>query len=176
MDEILELFIKGPEREFHVRGISKLVGKSPTTVSKYLKDLENKKILVSEKKFNHLLFKANFENERFKRLKLNYNLKNLFESGVIDYIVKEFNHPEAIVLFGSFAKAENIERSDIDLLVISPVKKNITLEKYEKKLGHELQLFVHSRKEIDKMKDKGKELLNNFVNGITLYGNWEVFR
>ena len=74
MDNILEPFIKEPEKEFHVRQLSKLFDKSPTTISKYLKKLEKKKILKSKKKLNHLLFKANDKNEQFKQLKLNYNL------------------------------------------------------------------------------------------------------
>jgi len=176
MDKILEFFIKEPEREFHVRGISKLVGRSPTTVSKYLKKLANDNILLLDKKFNHLLFRANSENIKFKRLKLNYNLDKLYDSGLIEYLVEEFNHPEVIVLFGSSAKAENIERSDIDLLIIGGSKKDVKLGKYQKKLGHEIQLFVHSVKDIERMKDKNKELLNSFINGIRIYGSWEIFR
>ncbi|MEK6872878.1 MAG: nucleotidyltransferase domain-containing protein [Nanoarchaeota archaeon] len=176
MDKILEPFIENPEKEFHVRQIAKLVNKSPTTISKYLKKFERKDILKSDKKFNHLLFKANTENDNFKRLKLSYNLEILHSSGLIDYIVKEFNYPEAIILFGSFAKAENIPKSDVDLLIISPLKKEINLERFEEKLGHKIQLFINSKKEIEIMKRKNKELLNNFINGVTLYGFLEVFR
>ncbi|MFH1358955.1 MAG: nucleotidyltransferase domain-containing protein [archaeon] len=176
MDKILEFFIKEPETEFHVRQISKLLNKSPTTVSKYLKKLEKEGVLVSEKKLNHLLFKANAESQKFKRLKLNYNLEKLSESSIVSYLAEEFNHPEAIVLFGSFSKAENIARSDIDLLIVSSLKKEINLEKFERKLGYKIQLILHSKKEIDKMKEKNKELMNSIINGITLYGFWEVFR
>jgi len=176
MDKILESFIINPEKEFHVRGISKISGKSPTTISKYLKKLAKDKILISERKFNHLLFRANVEGDKYKRLKLDYNLDKLYNSGLIDYLVEEFNHPEAIVLFGSFAKAQNIERSDVDLLIISGSKKHIELEKYEKKLGHEIQLFVHSVKDIEFMKEKNGELLNSFINGIVVNGYFEVFR
>src|SRR3989344_7855420 len=123
MDNIFEYFIKEPEKEFHVRKIAKLVKKSPTTVSKYLKELEKKRMLISEKKFNHLLFKANIEGREFKQAKLNHNVNLINDSGLIDYLVEEFNHPEAIVLFGSFAKAENINRSDIDLVIIGSSKK-----------------------------------------------------
>ena len=176
MDKTLDFFIKEPEKEFHVRQIAKLVRKSPTTVSKYLKKLSNDGILISEKRLNHLFFKANSESNKFKTIKLNYNLNGLFNSGVIDYLIKEFNYPEAIVLFGSFSKAENIKKSDIDLLIISNLKKEIRLEKFEKKLGHEIQLFVYSREDIENMKKKNKELLNNFVNGIVVYGYWELLK
>jgi len=175
MDNILNFFIKEPEKQFHIRQISKLLGKSPTTISKYLKELKEKNILKSEKKLNHLLFKANVENKKFKQLKLNYNLNLLYGSGLIDYLVKELNYPEAIILFGSFAKAENSSVSDIDLLIISPSKKDIKLTNFEKRVGHKIQIFIHSKKDIEKIKEKNKELLNNWINGITLYGFWEVF-
>ena len=86
MDKIIEFFIKEPNKEFHIRQISKSLKKSPTTVSKYLKDFERKSILKSEKKFNHLLFRANIESKKFKQLKLNYNLSLLRDSGLIDYL------------------------------------------------------------------------------------------
>ena len=175
MDNILEIFIKEPEKEFHVRQISKLLNKSPTTISKYLKNFEKQGILKSKKKFNHLLFKANAENRSFRQNKLFYNLKLLQDSGLINFLENELNHPEAIILFGSFAKAENLSSSDIDLLIISPLKKEIDLKKFEKKIGYKIQIFIHSRKEINKMKEKNKELLNNLVNGILISGYWEVF-
>ncbi|RLG13440.1 hypothetical protein DRN69_05590 [Candidatus Pacearchaeota archaeon] len=176
MDKLLEFFIKYPEKEFHIRQLSKLINKSPTTVSKYLKEFEKKKILKSERKLNHLLFKANVENVKFKQLKLNYNLNLLQNSGIIDYLIREFNYPEAIILFGSFAKGEDISSSDIDLLVVNPSKKEIKLENFEKKLGHKVQMFIYTNKDINRMKEKNKELLNNWINGIVIYGFWEVFR
>jgi predicted nucleotidyltransferase len=172
--DMLDYFFKEPEREFHVREIAKLVKKSPTTVSKMLKRFVKEKILISEKRLNHLLFKANNEEREFKQLKLNYNIKLLYKSGLIDYLVEELNYPEAIILFGSFAKAENISRSDIDLFIVSPVKKMLDLQKFENKLGHEIQIFVHSKKEIENLKKTSVELLNNVLNGKILYGFWEL--
>lgn len=176
MDNILQLFIREPEKEFHVRQISKIVKKSPTTISKYLKNLEKQGILESEKKLNHLLFKANLNNERFKQIKLNYNLVTIKESGIIEYLEKELNSPKAIILFGSFAKAENNKKSDVDILIISELKKHLSLEKFEKKIGNNIQIFIHSESEIEKIKQKNKELLNSWINGIILYGFWELFK
>ncbi len=176
MDKILELFIRESEREFHVREIAKLLRKSPTTISKYLKKYEKEKILISNKKSNHLFFKANSEYQRFKQLKLNYNLTLLHESGLINYLIEKFNYPEAIVLFGSFAKAENNKNSDIDLLIISPKKQDINLEKFEKKLGHKVQLFINTQSELERLKEKNKELFNNWINGIVVYGYFEALK
>src|SRR3989344_6948974 len=107
MDKILDFFKKEPEREFHIRELAKLTKKSPSTISKYLSKLEKDNLLTSRFKFNHKLFKANSENTSFKDIKLFYNIEILRNSGLMDHLIKEFNHPEAIVLFGSFRKAEN---------------------------------------------------------------------
>jgi predicted nucleotidyltransferase len=175
MDDIMEFFVKEPQREFHVRELSKLTNRSPTTISKYLKKYSKKGILNSEKKLNHLIFRANTQNNEFKSLKLHYNLSQLNNSGLIGYLEKEYNHPSAIVLFGSFAKAENNKNSDIDILVISSNKKEVNLDNFEKKLGN-IQLHIYSDKEIDLMKEKNKGLLNNIINGIILSGYWELFK
>jgi len=171
--DIINYFMNEPEREFHVRELAKLTKRSPTTVSKYLKQLEKSNILISEKKLNHLFFKANSENPSFKDKKLFYNIKMIRNSGLIKFLNDKYD-PEAIILFGSFAKAENIERSDIDILVITPSKKEISLEKYERKLKHRIQLFLHSKNDFKSMKNKN--LLNNFINGIKLEGYWELFK
>lgn len=176
MDNLLEHFIKEPEREFHVRELAKLTKKSPTTVSKYLNLYKKEQLLACKNKLNHLLYKANIENKAFKDAKLFYNIKKLTSSGLIEYLDEEFNKPEAIILFGSFRKAENIAVSDIDILVVTPIKKEVNLSRFEKYLGHKIQLFLHSSKEIEVMKVKNKELLNSFINGFVLHGFWEIFK
>ena len=176
MDKILKPFIKEPEREFHIRELARINKKSPTTISKYLSKYGGKNILTAKRRLNHLLYKANLESPIFKQIKLFYNLRKLRESGLIDYLIGEFNNPEAIILFGSFRKAEDIPKSDIDLLIITPSNKEINLTRYEKLLNHKIQLFLCSHKKIDEMKTKNKELLNNFINGIVLEGFWEIFR
>ena len=96
------------------------------------------------------------------------------DSKLLDYLEHEFNYPKAIILFGSFAKAENISTSDIDLLIVSSEKKKVDFSKFEKKLRYKIQLFVHSQKEIERFKKENKELINSWINGITLYGFFEV--
>ncbi len=179
MDEknkLLRYFFEEPEREFHVRELAKLLKKSPTTISKYLNELKKEGILVSERRLNHLLFKANSKSFQFKDAKLFYNLKKIRESGILEYLDEQLNHPQAIILFGSFVKSENIKKSDIDLFIITSIKKNLDLKEFEKKLGHEIQLFLHSNQEIKEMKQKKEPLLNSIINGIVLNGYWELLK
>ncbi len=176
MDNPLKLFIENPEKEFHVRELARMSKNSPTTISKKLKQLVRGKIITMKKLSNHNYFKANTENENYKQLKLQYNLQKIGNSGLIKFIEEKLNYPEAIVLFGSWQKAENNRNSDVDILIITPIKKLISFEKIEKKLNTKIQVFQHSRKEIENLKRKNKPLLNNMINGIVIYGFWEVFR
>lgn len=175
MDNLLEHFMLEPEREFHIRELAKKAGKSPTTITKYLENYRHKGILICRKKLSHALYKASTESPAFKELKFSYNLRRLRESGLIDFLTDIFNQPEAIILFGSFSKAEDAARSDIDLMVITPIKKQPDLSKHEKILHRRIQLFLHSKAEIEAMKTKNKELLNSLTNGIVIKGYWELF-
>ena len=175
MNTTTNLFIENPERKFHLREIARILKKSPATISKNLNKLYKEKLLLREKLSNHNYFMANIENKKYKQLKLSYNLEKLNNSEIIEFIEKKLHFPQAIILFGSYAKAENNSQSDIDLLVISPTKNNINLKKFEKELGKEIHLFVNSKNEIQKMKKTNPELLNSWINGIVLYGFWEVF-
>ena len=128
MDNILELFISNPYKEFYVREISKKLKISPTTVSKYLKNMEKEGLLLSENKYNHLFFRAN-NNLLFKQKKIHYNICKIISSGLIDYLNKILD--AEIILMDN--KDEN---NEITLLVISNKKiiKEINLNDFEKKL------------------------------------------
>lgn len=165
-----------PEKDFYVREIARITKTSPTTISKILKGYVKDELLTQRKAFTHLFFKANLESKKFRNMKLYYNIEILRDSKIIEYLIEQFNEPEAIILFGSYYKAENIKKSDIDLLIISPTKKELNLEKFENILGHKVQLFIYSNKEIEKMKKNNKELLNSFINGLIVHGFWEVFK
>ncbi|MBI1970518.1 nucleotidyltransferase domain-containing protein [Candidatus Woesearchaeota archaeon] len=175
MDNLILYFFKEPGRSFHVRELAKICKKSPTTISKHLLTLQKKGLLLSSKKLNHLLFTANTGKPAFRDMKIATNLQMLRSSGLLDAITQEYNHPEAIILFGSYRKGEDTAGSDIDIAIITPLKKEINLSTFEKKLGRPIQLFCRSRSDIEDMKKKNKELLNNWINGIVVEGFWEAF-
>lgn len=171
MNNLAKIFFEKPTEEQHVRNIAKKLKISPTTASKYLKELEKKEILRSENKYRHLIFKANTESKTYKVLKRNHNIQKLYDSNLIKHLEEIYNEPEAIILFGSYSRAEDTEQSDIDLAIITTTKKEINLEKYEKKLGKKIQIFEITREEFKKM---NKNLKNNIINGIILEGYIEL--
>ncbi|RLI96702.1 MAG: hypothetical protein DRO96_02470 [Candidatus Aenigmatarchaeota archaeon] len=109
-------------------------------------------------------------NENYLLEKKLYNIKSLYVSGLVEFLKVELSNP-SIILFGSYAKGEDTERSDIDLYIETPSKKDITLEKFEKKLKRNIQIFRHK----NLFEIKNKDLVNNIINGIVLNGFVEVF-
>lgn len=162
--KVLMMFFENPTTEFHLRELSRQLKISmPTIIS--TTDTLNKDCLVQKKKSRFLTtVKANAENQRFIRLKRVVNLEQIYESGLVDELIKEYNHPQAIVLFGSYSRGEDIEKSDIDIAVITNKSMSLDAAKYEKKLKRKVHVLSLTR---DKMP---VELFNNLMNGIILEG------
>ena len=172
----LRHFYKEPNRLFHVREMARLLKLNPTTASKYLNQLNKEGLLAKSSELGHLLFKANTESSSYRYAKIYYNLKSLWDSGLIVYLDKELHYPEAILLFGSYAKGENDENSDIDLFVLANTKKHLDFDIFEKKLRANIQLFVKNRDEFAKLQKENKNLVNSILNGIVIKGYLEVFK
>ncbi len=172
----LKPFIENPNREYHLRELSRLLKISPTTVGKNLESLKKENYLLKRKDRGHLLYRANTDSDAYKDTKTYYNITRIKKSGLIDFLTNEYNYPKTIILFGSYAKAENTPQSDIDLFIVSETTKEPNLKKFEKKLGCEIQLFTANQRKFKQMKENSKELLNNILNGKILYGYIEAFQ
>jgi len=163
---ILKLFFERPSRRFNVREVARLVKISPATASKKLRSLAKAGILKQERERMLLFYRANLESDLYQDMKLFYNIRKIRESGLLDELNKFYFKP-TVVLFGSASKGLDTESSDLDLLILSEKKVGFPQkEKFEKKLGKSLQLFVF--KTIKKIKNK--ELINSIINGVVLQG------
>ena len=159
-------FLKDPEREFHVRELSKILGITPATTSKRLKELKDLNILSYRKERILDFYKSNLESQEYKDLKVYFTILSLRKSGLINTINKFYLKP-TIIFFGSSSVGLDVKESDIDLVIISEKKGVIdNIKKFEKKLGRRLQFFVHKN-----IKDlKNNHLINNVLNGIVIQG------
>lgn len=50
-----------------------------------------------------------------------FNLSEIYKSGIIDFLIKEYS-PNSISLIGNYSRGEDIEKSDVDIVVISDKK------------------------------------------------------
>ena len=150
------------------REIAKILGVSPTAVSKPIKKLKEKDLLIIEKTKTINFISFNRNNNQSIELKRVENLKNIYLSGLGNYLLHTLAGG-TIILFGSYARGEDIINSDIDIAVIERKNKILELEKYEKKLNREINInFYNSWKQIH------KHLKNNILNGIVLHGSIEL--
>ncbi|MBS3065772.1 nucleotidyltransferase domain-containing protein [Candidatus Pacearchaeota archaeon] len=167
--EIKEYFFTNPSEKLRVREIERVLKLPLPSVIRYCRELEKEDILAIAKTGNVSFYTASRSREYFLEKKL-FNISQLYKSGLIEYIKVELSNP-AIVVFGSFAKGEDTEESDIDLYIETPSKKQLALERFEKLLKRKIQIFQHKNlKNIS-----NPHLANNIINGITLNSYIEVF-
>ena len=169
----LKLFFEEPNREFHLREFARIVKKNPITVKHYLQEFVKLGLLVCKKERGLELYSSNAENFYYKEYKKIYNRFKIIESGLSDLLKKEFNLP-ILILFGSYEKGEDTKNSDVDIFILSEIKKKINLEKYEKKLNRPIQLHLMNRKEFNNIKKINPDLINSIINGSVINGFIEV--
>ncbi|MEK6809665.1 MAG: nucleotidyltransferase domain-containing protein [Nanoarchaeota archaeon] len=168
--KIKEYFLLNPQLKLWVRQIERDLKIPLPSIICYTKELERENILQSTEA-GMRIYSADRASPTFILEKKLYNLRSLFSSGLVDFLVQELSNP-TMIIFGSYARGEDVENSDIDLYVESVKKYFPSLAKFEKKLQRKIQIFKY--KDISQVENK--ELANNIINGITLNGFVEVFR
>jgi len=162
-NKILKIIYENPTTKFHIRELARFTKLNPNTVINILKDLQKEKMLKVEKKKYITEISANIENQEFINRKRIFNLSQLYDSGLINFLIKEYN-PKAISVIGSYSKGEDIEKSDTDIIVIGEKEKYEDLTKFEKILSRKIHLIITEYKKIS------EEFYVNLINGIILYG------
>ncbi len=168
---VREYFFVNPTKRLRVRQIERIVKVPLPSAIRYAKELEHEGILKSSLISGIKFYAADRSSEKFLLEKKLFNLKELFDCGLIDYLKSEFSNPTLIV-FGSYSKGEDTEQSDIDMYIETPKKQKVEIEKFESILKRKIQIFNYSGIE----KVPNKELSNNIINGVTLNGFLEVFK
>lgn len=166
---ILRLFFEGPNVRLHLREVARRTGLSATGAMKILGALEKERLLQKERTAFMVVYRGNYDNERFMALKRSLNLYSLYSCDLVSSLVEFYRIPECIILFGSYGKGEDTKESDIDIAVITGLKDYPELEIYEDCLKRKISLHL-----IENTKNEKKEFINSLANGIVLYGYLEV--
>src|SRR3989338_368403 len=165
---ILQEFFDSPRKDFQMRELSRRTEIAQTSVINHLKELLKEQLIIKEKKGIYPTFKANRDDEMFKLYKKNDLLLKIRQTGLVDFIYDSCL-PDAVMLFCSASKGEDLEESDIDLYVQAKEKK-LNLQRYEKLLNRKITLFFK-----ENFSELGNELKNNIINGIVITGYLKVF-
>jgi len=158
---VFKEFAQNPTTPYQIRQLSRNVRLAPTSIRKHVKELEKNKLIKKKRVGVYDAYIANFNNEEFRFYKKMVNLVELHQSQLIHDLENKAT-PDTIILFGSYAKGEDTEQSDIDIFIQAKEKK-IDLKKY--KLQRKIHLHF-----VEDIKRLPKELQNNVGNGIILHG------
>src|SRR3989338_10197492 len=166
--EIFSLLCIKAGEKLSQREIAKILNVSPTAVSNSTKKLKDSNLIKVEKTKTINFVSFNRDELRAVDLKRVENLKNLYISGLSDYLEKELAG-STVILFGSYSKGEDTNTSDIDMAVIERKDKMLELEKYEKILNRRININFY-----DSWKKINENLKNSILNGIILHGGVEL--
>ncbi|MFB6200263.1 MAG: nucleotidyltransferase domain-containing protein [Candidatus Nanohaloarchaea archaeon] len=162
--ELAEFFCTYPTGEFSISELAEETGFSKPWISEKVDELEETGFLTVEKRRNLKIARFNRENQESINTKRIINLEQLYSSGLVSKLEEKYMHPETIVLFGSFSRGEDTEKSDIDIAVISFETADIETEVMERPVSiHEF--------EPGSVPENMKETL---ANGINLQGYLEI--
>jgi predicted nucleotidyltransferase len=164
IQKVLQYFFIHPTIEIHLRELSRKLKLSMPTILSTIAELKKEKLVDVTKTRVLTTIKANLDNPRFIHLKRVYNLEQLYKSELVVFLEKLYNRPQAIVCFGSFSRGEDLEKSDVDLAIITLKEKNIDLTNFEKRLHRKISLH-----HINLSKCSGN-FKANLYNGIVLNG------
>jgi predicted nucleotidyltransferase len=169
---ILRPFFRDPEKSFFIREISRIIKINHTTVRLYLNKFVKEELLIINKEGIYPSYRLS-TTKKLLNLKSYFNIENLRISGLVEFLEKELDYP-VIVLFGSYSKAQDTKDSDVDIFILTEIKKDFNIEKYEKILERTIALHIFTKKGFENSKLRNKELINNICNGIVLSGQFRV--
>ncbi|MDP3989859.1 MAG: nucleotidyltransferase domain-containing protein [archaeon] len=168
--EILRLLFVKAGTALNQRQISLFLDVSQPAVMKAIPTLEKEHFVKvqQDKASKRWSIELNRSSQTVMQLKRVDNLRQIYESGLADFLEKEFAGA-TIILFGSYARGDDLINSDIDIAVIGRKDKLFVVSVYEKLLERTINInFYESFNKIH------KHLKENLFNGIVLVGGVEL--
>lgn len=173
--KVLRVFFDDPLPEglgLPLREVSRRSGLAHTSVKNHLQTLKEEGLVQTREKKSggrsYPVYLANRKCENFRRYKSIDMVYRITDTGLLKELV-ERAMPDCVILFGSASRGEDTANSDVDLY-LQCSERDFELSEYKEALQRDIQL--HFRSEFDSFP---KELKNNIINGITLYGYLEVY-
>ncbi len=162
--KILEFLCEHPNDSFYSSQIAKKTGLSIGGVNQSLHLLKKNNLLKSEKKGRMTFYQVDNSSAIIRQFKVFRTIL------LLNPLVKKLQpYAEKVVLFGSCAEGTNNEDSDIDLLVVSSQKANVTeiIDKFKNK--NKLQLILKSPQEYVSLEKKEPVFFQEIEKGTPLW-------
>ena len=172
--KVLELFFAYPTKEFSLNDITERVEIAKTTANAVVTRLIKEGFLHKEEIGKTWRISCNREHHYNITRKVPLHLIQIYESGIIEKIERRYPQASAVVLFGSYRKGDDTEKSDLDIAVEVPEDTETEIvklglmqqEKYRKNVAVQATIFCRQKVNIN--------LFANIANGIVLAGFLEA--
>jgi predicted nucleotidyltransferase len=170
----LHWFFCFPEREIGLNDLSEALKISKTTAKRIVLQLMEEGFLKREIIGKLWRISCN-QNHQYNTIrKVPYNLALIYNTYILEKIHEKIRNPKAVILFGSYRKGDDNEKSDIDIAVEVVGNEDVKIIElgvvgelgYRKNVP--INLYVFSRNKVD------INLFSNIANGIVLEGLLEV--
>lgn len=151
---LLNLYFVNPEKQFYLRELERILKFHVANIRKELIKLEKIGLFKSERKGNLLYYSLNQSYSLYQEVKSIIS-KTSGISVIFRESFKNLKGVETAFIYGSFAKEEAKNSSDIDLFIIGEADDTSLVKKLkilEKKLQREINYTLYSRKDFEQKK------------------------
>lgn len=153
--DIMSFIFNNSTGEFYEKRVAEITKISVGACNKYMKKLSEIEFLHVEKRGKMNFYKLNRENILVKRLKIIFTL----DSPLVNEIKEKIKGGRTeIFLYGSFARGEDVEDSDFDVLLITNREEHdeiaTKLRKIREKYKKKISIAYFTRNDWMKMKIK----------------------
>lgn len=165
--KLLDVFLSSPNARFYVREIQRKTGEDIRNIHQELQNLEALGLLRSEVQGNQKYYSVNRDFFLFPELKA-IIFKTSGVQGLLKEAINKLSGIEAAFIYGSYAKGEESESSDVDVLIIGRpdmTELNEMINELEEKLHREINYVSFDRDEFEKRKKESNAFIVEVLGG-----------
>lgn len=163
---LLQLLFRDPMGQYHGREVVRRTGVSVGGANQMLRSFANLGLLLREKQGRMLFYRANMDNPLVRQLKILFTLLQL------DDLIKQAKpSSHRIILFGSSAEGTDVKESDIDLLLLTNEKSQLTdvVHKFNAKSQRRIAPIILDPQGFSKLRREDTALFDRISRGMILW-------
>jgi predicted nucleotidyltransferase len=164
--KLLDLFLLNPGSEYYLREIVRMTGENYNAVRRELANLESFGLISGQKKGNQQYFTVNRNFFLYDELQ-KIVLKSEGVAQVLREHLVQVSAIRCMFIYGSFARGEAGEKSDIDLFIVGDVEENDLLpliRRSEEEVHREINYTLMRAAEFKDRKSSGDPFVTNVLN------------
>jgi uncharacterized protein len=172
--KVLGYFLANPRTAINVNELARKLRISPTSANRAAKYFHSKGYLSKDEKGLAHYYQLDLTNPVVVSLKKAYGLDLILSSGTREAFLNADENIVSLALYGSYAGGDFDEDSDVDILIVTPSKREglmTAIRELEEKLGKEVNVTVFKPGEWRTLAKKDDAFYKNVIKQhVLLYG------